>query len=139
MAQKAYKLLYFPFRGRGEFIRLAFIIAGVEYEDCRIDNETWATLKAGELLPTSCKYGINYGVIDQACSPDSWVLAKCFFLRETIVEVLECAKNRNEANIQPSLPNKLANHRAVAGNRPTEARASVISFAFVVYSHHKHS
>ena len=79
MAQKAYKLFYFPFRGRGEFIRLAFIIAGVEYEDCRIDNETWATLKAGELLPTSCKYGINYGVIDQACSPDSWVLAKCFF------------------------------------------------------------
>ena len=50
MAQKAYKLLYFPARGRGEFIRLAFLIAGVEFEDCRIDKETWPTLKAGELL-----------------------------------------------------------------------------------------
>ena len=29
--------------------------------------------------------------------------------------------------------------RAIASNRPTEALASVISFAFVVYSHHKHS
>ena len=29
--------------------------------------------------------------------------------------------------------------RAVASNKPTEALASVISFAFVVYSHHKHS
>lgn len=48
MAQKSYKLLYFPARGRGEFIRLAFIIAGVEFEDCRIEKETWATLKAGE-------------------------------------------------------------------------------------------
>ena len=27
---------------------------------------------------------------------------------------------------------------AVASNRPTETLASVISFAFVVYSHHKH-
>lgn len=48
MAQKSYKLFYFPARGRGEFIRLAFIIAGVEFEDCRIEKETWATLKAGE-------------------------------------------------------------------------------------------
>ena len=80
MAQKAYKLLYFPFRGRGEFIRLAFIIAGVEFEDCRIDNETWATLKAGEFkIPTSCKYGVSCGVTDQACSQDSWVLDKRFF------------------------------------------------------------
>ena len=29
--------------------------------------------------------------------------------------------------------------RAVASNKPTEALFSVISFAFVVYSHHKHS
>ena len=29
--------------------------------------------------------------------------------------------------------------RAVASKRPTEALALVISFAFVVYSHHKHS
>ena len=49
MDNKSYKLLYFPARGRGEFIRLAFRIAGVEFEDCRIDKETWATLKAGEL------------------------------------------------------------------------------------------
>ena len=49
MTEKSYKLLYFPARGRGEFIRLAFRIAGVEFEDCRIDKETWATFKAGEL------------------------------------------------------------------------------------------
>ena len=48
MAQKSYKLLYFAARGRGEFIRLAFIIAGVEFEDCRLDKEKWDTLKAGE-------------------------------------------------------------------------------------------
>ena len=48
MAQKSYKLLYFQARGRGEFIRFAFLIAGVEFEDCRMDFETWQTLKAGE-------------------------------------------------------------------------------------------
>ena len=48
MAQKSYRLLYFPARGRGEFIRFAFLIAGVEFEDCYIEKETWATLKAGE-------------------------------------------------------------------------------------------
>ena len=48
MSQKSYKLTYFPARGRGEFIRLAFIIAGVEFEDCRVELEQWRVLKAGE-------------------------------------------------------------------------------------------
>ncbi|XP_072050148.1 glutathione S-transferase 1-like [Amphiura filiformis] len=41
-----YKLIYFNARGRGETIRLLFEIAGVEYEDKRIDYDTeWADLK----------------------------------------------------------------------------------------------
>lgn len=57
MAQKSYKLTYFPARGRGEFIRLAFIIAGVEFEDNRVDKDQWAILKAGEFSSDfqSCK------------------------------------------------------------------------------------
>ena len=42
-----YKLTYFNGRGRGETARLLFAAAGVEYEDCRINKEQWATIKPG--------------------------------------------------------------------------------------------
>lgn len=42
-----YKLTYFDFSGsRGEECRLALHAAGVDFEDCRINRETWAQLKA---------------------------------------------------------------------------------------------
>jgi prostaglandin-H2 D-isomerase / glutathione transferase len=41
-----YKLTYFDFSGsRGEECRLALHVAGVDFEDCRINQETWAKLK----------------------------------------------------------------------------------------------
>jgi len=51
MSKKSYKLTYFPARGRGEFIRLVFVVAGVEFEDCRVDKEQWAALKATGIAP----------------------------------------------------------------------------------------
>lgn len=43
-----YKLIYFNARGRGERIRLLFALAGVEYEDVRIEWESpeWKKLKS---------------------------------------------------------------------------------------------
>ena len=38
-----YKLTYFDVRGRAEMTRMAFVAAGVEFEDCRVTD--WATLK----------------------------------------------------------------------------------------------
>ena len=47
MAPK-YKLAYFNLMGRAELTRLIFAQAGVDYEDERISNDDWATLKKGE-------------------------------------------------------------------------------------------
>jgi len=42
------KLIYFNGRGRGEIIRLVLAVAGVEYEDFRIERADWpSTHKAG--------------------------------------------------------------------------------------------
>lgn len=52
MSQRSYKLTYFKARGRGEFIRLAFLIAGVEFEDFCIDfQEEWPAFKATGKCP----------------------------------------------------------------------------------------
>jgi len=41
-----YRLIYFNSRGRGEPIRYLFALAGVEYEDVRLDHgEKWQTMK----------------------------------------------------------------------------------------------
>ena len=51
MSKKSYKLTYFKARGRGEFIRLVFLIAGVEFEDHQVDfHEEWPLLKASKYL-----------------------------------------------------------------------------------------
>jgi len=43
-----YKLTYFNGRGRGEIIRLVFAVAGVEYQDIRVERADWpGTHKAG--------------------------------------------------------------------------------------------
>ena len=49
-------------------------------------------------------------VIDQVWGQDGWILAKfffCVFMDRDGVEVHKLAKKKNEANIQPSWPNKL--------------------------------
>ncbi|CAG2214967.1 HPGDS [Mytilus edulis] len=40
-----YKLTYFNARGRGEVARLCFAVAGVKYEDIRIEQADWPELK----------------------------------------------------------------------------------------------
>lgn len=40
-----YKLWYFNFAGRAEFIRLIFAYAGQEYEDFRFENSEWPEVK----------------------------------------------------------------------------------------------
>ncbi|KAM7429481.1 hypothetical protein ABFA07_019697 [Porites harrisoni] len=52
MSKKSYKLIYFRARGRGEFIRLVFLIAGVEFEDHLVDfQQNWPSLKASGIAP----------------------------------------------------------------------------------------
>lgn len=45
------KLYYFGIPGKGEAIRLALNFAGIPFEDCRIDNEIFKTLKENGTLP----------------------------------------------------------------------------------------
>ena len=50
LAMPSYKLIYFNARGRAEETRLLFAAAGVKYEDCRLNGEEFAKLKAGKGL-----------------------------------------------------------------------------------------
>ena len=63
MSKKSYKLTYFKARGRGEFIRLVFLIAGVEFEDHQVDfHEEWPSLKASKYLSRvsmACSVGVS--------------------------------------------------------------------------------
>lgn len=63
MFKKSYKLTYFKARGRGEFIRLVFLIAGVEFEDHQVDfHEEWPSLKASKCLSRvlmACSVGVS--------------------------------------------------------------------------------
>ncbi|VDK51161.1 unnamed protein product [Cylicostephanus goldi] len=43
-----YRLHYFDVRGRGEPIRLIFEYYGAKYDDHRIKEEEWPSLKGGE-------------------------------------------------------------------------------------------
>lgn len=45
-----YKLIYFPVRGRGEFIRYLFALAEVPYEEQIITFDEWPSKKPGECL-----------------------------------------------------------------------------------------
>lgn len=40
-----YKLIYFNGKGRAETIRLAFVAAGIKYDDSRVEKADWAALK----------------------------------------------------------------------------------------------
>ncbi len=51
VSDHTYKLTYFNIEGVAEKIRLAFVLAGINFEDDRINSEDWAALK-----PTT-KYG----------------------------------------------------------------------------------
>ena len=41
-----YKLFYFTGRVGGEIVRLSFAAANIEFEDIRLESETWAKEKA---------------------------------------------------------------------------------------------
>lgn len=41
----SYKLTYFDGRGRAEISRLVLVAAGQKYEDVRVGQEEWPTLK----------------------------------------------------------------------------------------------
>ena len=43
----SYKLTYFNSRGRAETIRMLFELAGVHYDDVRIDRTQWPVMKPG--------------------------------------------------------------------------------------------
>lgn len=45
IAMTTHKLTYFNIQGAAEKVRLAFVLAGVAFEDVRITGEEWATLK----------------------------------------------------------------------------------------------
>jgi hypothetical protein len=47
---KKYKLIYFNFIGIAEPVRLLFALAEVPYEDKRIPEADWASVKKGMLL-----------------------------------------------------------------------------------------
>ena len=49
----SYKLSYFKKQGRGELARLMFAAAGKEFEDERLEGETWLSFK-----PSQYKYFI---------------------------------------------------------------------------------
>ncbi|KAK2151767.1 hypothetical protein LSH36_352g02010 [Paralvinella palmiformis] len=40
-----YKFIYLPLRARGEISRLLFAVGGVAYEDCRVKDADWPSLK----------------------------------------------------------------------------------------------
>ena len=40
-----YKLIYFPLRGRGEYIRYLFALGEVQYEDEIVSDEQWPEKK----------------------------------------------------------------------------------------------
>lgn len=44
MSEK-YKLIYFNLKGRAEFIRLIFVVAGVEFENALVQFTEWPELK----------------------------------------------------------------------------------------------
>jgi hypothetical protein len=43
-----YKFIYFNGRARGEVIRVLFAVAGVKYEDKRVEQADWPALKPGK-------------------------------------------------------------------------------------------
>lgn len=43
----SYKLKYFNARGRAEVIRMVFAVAGVPYEDNRMEGKAWSKDKPG--------------------------------------------------------------------------------------------
>jgi len=58
------KLTYFQIAGRGEAIRLAFFLGGVDFQDHRISFSDWPALKSGTPfggIPTLEINGVTYG------------------------------------------------------------------------------
>lgn len=58
-----YKLTYFPIRGRAECIRMVFAVAGVEFENVRVNPEEWFTkLKQCEYYNSSFLFLVNASI-----------------------------------------------------------------------------
>ena len=59
-AQPTYRISYFPGRGRAEVMRQILELAGKEYEDRRLEGESWQKLK-----PSKSEQIINLAVFKQ--------------------------------------------------------------------------
>eukprot|EP00467_Chlorarachnion_reptans_P013641 CAMPEP_0114491304 /NCGR_PEP_ID=MMETSP0109-20121206/2926_1 /TAXON_ID=29199 /ORGANISM="Chlorarachnion reptans, Strain CCCM449" /LENGTH=225 /DNA_ID=CAMNT_0001668023 /DNA_START=113 /DNA_END=790 /DNA_ORIENTATION=+ len=64
---KGYKLTYFGLTGRGEPIRLAFAVAGIKFEDVRIEFKDW-----GKVKPTT-----PWGSLPVLETPSGDILTQC--------------------------------------------------------------
>src|SRR4051812_4058370 len=53
-----YKLQYFQFRGKGEFIRYMFHYKGIPFEDAVIDNKVWPPIKESKIDVNNTKHSI---------------------------------------------------------------------------------
>jgi len=105
------KLTYFPFEGRAEVARLAYHIAGVEFEDVRVPFSEWPTLKGKQPWGSMPTLEVNGKVLAQSNSinryvgrqtglypQDLWAAAKA----DEIMDAVEDVANKISATM--SLP-----------------------------------
>ena len=67
----SYKLIYFDARGRGETARMLFKLAGVDFEDKRVDypSAEWDELKQSKCIYGFCCHFIVLTVIENRVRP----------------------------------------------------------------------
>jgi glutathione S-transferase len=90
-----YKLTYFNFRCRAEVCRYLFALAGVEYEDHRLDWDDWQSGKINKeslglpfgQLPVLSIDGVNYS---QSLSLERYLAEKFGFAGKTDLDKLRC-------------------------------------------------
>jgi len=119
----SYKLIYFPFRARGETTRALFNLAGVEYENAIQDPGNWSQVK-----PTTPWGGLPVLIVDgqqiaQSLSVNRFVAKRLGFMGKNDVEealidsVFETVNELIEAAQVPVLTNFFKNTEAAEAKR----------------------